>query len=73
MFFKTMSRLTFTRVTQGHHVRVAISTGDPLEGELPPRASRLVKEWTELHRTELEEDWRLARELRPLNAIEPLP
>jgi hypothetical protein len=33
----------------------------------------MVKEWASLHRDELEEDWRLARELLPLNTIEPLP
>jgi hypothetical protein len=53
--------------------RIAIATGEPLHGNLPARATRLVKEWTELHREELEEDWRLAQALRPLNSIEPLP
>jgi hypothetical protein len=53
--------------------RIAIVTGEPLHGNLPARATRLVKEWTELHREELEEDWRLAQALRPLNSIEPLP
>ncbi len=56
-----------------YRARVAIATGDPLDGELPVRAGRLVKEWTGLHRRELEEDWRLAQQLRPLNRIEPLP
>ncbi len=56
-----------------YRARVAIATGDPLDGDLPARAGRLVKEWTELHREELEEDWRLAQQLRPLNPIEPLP
>ena len=55
-----------------HRARVAIATGDPLDGDLPPRAARLVKEWAGLHREELEQDWRLAQELRPLNPIEPL-
>ena len=56
-----------------HHARIAIATGDPLTGHLPPRAARLVREWTALHRAELDEDWRLAQELRPLLPIEPLP
>jgi hypothetical protein len=56
-----------------HHARIAIATGDLLDGHLPPRAARLVKEWADLHRGELEQDWRLAQELRPLNPIQPLP
>lgn len=56
-----------------HHARVAIATGEVLDGDLPARAARLIREWTELHRGELEDDWRLAQELRPLNPIPPLP
>lgn len=55
-----------------YRARVAID-GDVLDGDLPPRAARLVREWAGLHREELEQDWHLAQELRPLLAIEPLP
>ena len=61
------------------HVRYgehrAILEIDPvavLAGRLPPRALGLVMEWATLHRDELEENWRRARELAPLNPIEPL-
>ncbi len=53
--------------------RIAIATGDPLDGELPACAARLVKQWAELHRDELAEDWELARQLQPLKPIAPLP
>jgi len=43
-----------------------------LEGALPRRATALVLEWAALHRTELEEDWALARQGRPLKRIAPL-
>jgi hypothetical protein len=56
-----------------HRARVAIATSERVDGELPVHAARLVKEWTELHREELEEDWRRGQQLRPLNRIEPLP
>jgi Domain of unknown function (DUF4160) len=36
---------------------VSIETGDILKGSLPRTAQRLVKEWTELHREELAENW----------------
>lgn len=73
MFFNDHDPPHFHARYAEHRARVAIATGDPLDGDLPPAATRLVKEWTELHRDELEEDWRLAQELQPLRPIEPLP
>ena len=47
--------------------------GNLLEGEMRSRtAIQLVRQWAELHRAELEDDWQRAREGRPLNYIEPL-
>jgi hypothetical protein len=43
-----------------------------LEGELPKRAVALVLEWASLHRSELSEDWELARLGLPLKPIPPL-
>ena len=43
-----------------------------IHGSLPPTAQRLVVEWASLHKAELLENWRLAREGQPLNAVEPL-
>ena len=56
-----------------HHARVAIATGEPIDGGLPPHAGRLVREWAALHRAELEENWSRAEQMRPLEPIEPLP
>lgn len=50
--------------------RVEIATGEIIDGELPRRAARLVREWT--HRDELEENWRRARGKRPLERVAPL-
>jgi hypothetical protein len=47
--------------------------GNILRGELPSRmALRLVREWIDLHGSDLEEDWRLARHGADLRPIEPL-
>lgn len=51
---------------------VAIASGDVIEGHLPRNAARLVKEWTELHRSELEENWRRIEEDKPPLKIEAL-
>lgn len=56
-----------------HAARVEIATGGLIDGSLPPRAARLVREWTELRRGELEADWQRAEAMLPLEPIDPLP
>ena len=55
-----------------HSVRVSIATGEAIDGELPRRAARLVKEWADARRAELEANWRRAEKMEPLRPIEPL-
>jgi hypothetical protein len=43
-----------------------------IAGQLPQRAGRLVFEWASVHQGELRDNWRKAREHRPLKPIEPL-
>jgi hypothetical protein len=43
-----------------------------LNGSLPARALRLVREWARLHPDELAENWALAQALEPLAPIDPL-
>lgn len=48
-------------------------SGESLEGRIDSRiARRLVQEWAEAHRLELELNWQRAREGRGLLPIEPL-
>ena len=51
---------------------VLIASGDIWRGSLPERASRLVKEWADLHRAELDQNWERARSEMPLMRIAPL-
>ena len=37
---------------------VEIQTGDILEGNLPPKALSMVREWTELHKDDLLKIWK---------------
>jgi len=47
--------------------------GNVLRGDLGSRAMlRLVREWIDLHASELEEDWNLARTGQEVNKIKPL-
>ena len=47
--------------------------GEVIIGSLPPRALRLVRDWTRLHRSELEANWQRAIDGVPLQRIDPLP
>ena len=51
---------------------VGLSDLAVLKGGLPPRALGLVMEWAVQHRTELVENWTLARASQPLKSIAPL-
>jgi hypothetical protein len=56
----------------GDEAMILIGNGEVHRGYLPGRATRLIKEWTILHRSELEEDWNRAQSERPLLRIAPL-
>ena len=56
----------------GEQAIIEIETLHVLGGRLSPRVMGLVVEWALLHRDELLEDWRLARESAPLKRIAPL-
>ena len=54
---------------QGSEAFVSIETGLILEGHLPTKAARIVREWASEHRDELLENWTRARNLEPLTRI----
>ena len=71
MFYREHGVPHFHAVYGEHEVSIAIESG-VVHGEFPPRALQLVLEWAELHRTELLENWELARQGQPLMRIAPL-
>ena len=56
-----------------HDAQIELGTWQILNGSLPPRALRLVREWAELHSEELNRNWELAQALEPVEPIDPLP
>ncbi len=54
-----------------YEITVEIDSG-VVEGRFPRRELSAVLEWHGLHRQDLLEDWRLAREEQPLKRIDPL-
>jgi hypothetical protein len=57
---------------QGFEALIAIEDGAMLEGRLPPRALRLAREWIELRRDAILNNWSRAERLEPLDRIEGL-
>lgn len=55
-----------------HEAVYTIETLETVRGQLPRRAHGMVVEWASLHRNELRRNWKLAREMRSLDSIEPL-
>jgi hypothetical protein len=43
-----------------------------MQGDLPRRALELVLDWTEMHRAELLENWRLCMQKQRPHRIDPL-
>ena len=56
---------------QDQEVLVELESGI-VTGSFPKRALRFLLEWMDLHREELEKNWYLAKDHRPLEGIEPL-
>ncbi len=56
-----------------HQAVVSIETVALIGGTLPPRALGLVAEWAALHQEELREAWQRAKNLEPVDRIDPLP
>lgn len=73
MFFKEHGVPHFHARYGEEAATFAIETLAVLQGELPARAERLVREWAELHRDALMANWDRGRSGEPLAQIEPLP
>lgn len=54
---------------QGHEALIGIENGELLEGSLPNKALKLVRDWVKEHQQELMNDWQLAVQLKPLQRI----
>lgn len=56
-----------------HEAMIDIRSAQVLAGELPRRALRLIREWIDLRRHELEADWALAEAGHHVQPVPPLP
>ncbi|MHB8383464.1 MAG: DUF4160 domain-containing protein [Candidatus Binataceae bacterium] len=72
MFYSDHEPAHFHALYGEFEALIEIETLSVFRGSLPRRALGLVLEWAVLHRTELREDWRRARNGETLHAIEAL-
>ncbi len=57
----------------GAEMLVGIDTLSVIAGKLTPRATGLVMEWAAQHQLELQNAWNQARQLLPIDRVDPLP
>lgn len=55
-----------------HEALINIETQEIIAGNLPPRAKRLVQEWTKLRKKELLDNWERVVKREQLRKINPL-
>jgi hypothetical protein len=72
MYYRDHAPPHFHAIYGENEAEIEISTGEIIVGDLERRARTMVKDWTVVHRDELEENWDLARQSQPLNPIDPL-
>ena len=71
MFYREHGVPHFHAAYGEHEISVEIETAT-IHGNFPPRALKHVLEWANLHKSELLENWQLARHGQPLKRIAPL-
>lgn len=72
IFYREHGRPHFHAVYGESEAVIDIESGEIISGKLPKRALALVAEWHAEHKTELRENWELARQHRALKKIAPL-
>jgi hypothetical protein len=72
MFYNDHTPPHFHAFYGGQKAVIAIESLVLLAGDLSPRAFGLVMEWAAIHRSELLNNWELARRQAPLIKIDPL-
>ena len=56
----------------GNKAIVDINAARVIKGALPSRQLKLILAWCVIHQDELMQNWELAKDMKPLNRINPL-
>jgi hypothetical protein len=69
MYNRDHGKPHFHAIYQATDAVFDIETGELIEGELPRTATRIVREWAQMHRDELLENWKRGRARQPMQRI----
>jgi uncharacterized protein DUF4160 len=69
MYFDDHPPAHFHASYQGFEAFVAVETGDIVQGKLPKKAARIVRQWALDHRSELMANWHRGVDLKPMGMI----
>jgi hypothetical protein len=72
LFYREHGRPHFHAVYGEFEAVLDLETATVISGQFPRRALALVREWHDLYKSELLENWELARQHHPLKRIPPL-
>ena len=72
MYFSEHHPPHFHAIYGQYEAEIAIEGGEVIKGKLPVRALSLVKEWSDKYKSQLLQDWELARRHEELKLIPPL-
>ena len=61
MFFEEHNPPHFHARYQGFKAVYSISSGDRIEGSMPPKVENIIANWAKKYKKELEENWELMR------------
>ena len=56
----------------GEDASFAIETGEMIEGKMPHKKERMVREWIKMHKSELMTNWQMVSSGKTPHKIEPL-
>jgi len=71
MFYRDHAPPHFHAIYGEYEITMTIE-GGVVSGKFPKRALTHVMEWLELHKSELLENWELAKQRMPLKKVDPL-
>jgi hypothetical protein len=72
MYFQDHNPPHFHAEYQGMKAEYSIETLEVLAGKIPVRAHSMVLEWASIHRIELLDNWKRAKEPSQLKKVQPL-
>jgi hypothetical protein len=72
MYWQDHEPAHFHAIYSGQEAQVRVSDGEIIAGSLPRTAQRMVREWSQLRRDDLDTDWQRAQQRDTLLPVDGL-